>query len=220
MPGIVVHLLGSADLHDLAGVHNGHPVRTPCHHAQIVRNKDRGRPQLGLDFFQQIQDLCLDGHIQSGGGFVCQQDLGICCQSDSHHTSLPHTAGKVVGIQFIPLMGLLDAYQFHQFNDPIIHFLFGQFRLVDQNGFRNLLSDGDGGVQSRHRILENHREQLAPELAHIPVGVVCYVNTIGIDLAALDSGGLGQQLHNGLAEHTLSAAGFAYDRKHLTGIKV
>jgi len=131
MPGIIVHFLGGANLHDLACVHNGHSVSAPCHHTQIVGNKDCCRAQLGLNLFQKIQNLRLDGHIQGSGRFVGQQNLRVSCQSDSHDTSLPHTAGEIVGIQLIPLVRLLDAHQLHQLDDPVIDFLFRQLRLMN-----------------------------------------------------------------------------------------
>ena len=58
-----------------------------------------------------------------------------------------------------------------------------------------------------------------PMTAHILIGVVCNVHTVCNDLSTLDFGRFGQQLHNGLAEHTFSAAALAYNGKHLAGVQ-
>ena len=39
---------------------------------------DNGHAQLLLQVTDELQDLCLNGHVQSGGGLVGDQQLGRC----------------------------------------------------------------------------------------------------------------------------------------------
>ena len=100
-----------------------------------------------------------------------------------------------------------------------MYLLLGQLRLMDADGFRNLLSNGDGGIQRRHRVLKHIGEQLSPELSHILFRVFRNIYAVCPDLTCFDFGGFWQQLHDCLAEHTLSAAGFAHDGQHLAGMQ-
>ena len=63
MPGIVIDLLSSADLHDLSGIHNRNPVSSPGHNTQIMGHQNGGSTHLFLYLFQKIQNLCLNGHV-------------------------------------------------------------------------------------------------------------------------------------------------------------
>ena len=220
MTGIVVDFFGSTDLHDLTGIHDGHTVCGTGHHAQIVGNQNSRRSQLHLNLLQKIQDLRLNGHIQRRGGFIRQQDFGIGCQRNGHDASLAHTAGEIIGIQLVSFMGVLDTHQLHEADDPVVDFLLGQLGFVNQNCLCNLLSDGDGGVQGSHGILKHKGKQLATEFSHIPLRILCNVHAVGNDPAALDSCRFRQQVHDGFAKHTLSAAGFSHDGQHFAGIKL
>ena len=70
MTGVVKNFLRRSDLDDFPGVHHGHPVRHPGHHPQVMGNQNRCRAKGPLDFPQKVQNLRLDGDIQSGSGFV------------------------------------------------------------------------------------------------------------------------------------------------------
>ena len=70
MAGVVVDLIGGADLHDVTCVHDGHPVGDVGHHAQIVGDEDDGQVVLDLHLLEQLQDLGLNGHIQCGGRLI------------------------------------------------------------------------------------------------------------------------------------------------------
>ena len=219
VPGIVIDLLRRADLHDLSGVHDGDPVGAPGNHPQIVGNQNGCSAQLLLDIPQKVQNLGLNGHVQCGGGLVRQQDPGIRRQSDGHHRPLPHTAGKGTGQQGIPLLRAGNAHQLHQAQHPGGDLLPGKLRLVDADRLGDLRPDGDRGIQGSEGVLKDHGEELSPKLLHVPVRIPGNVHAVCHDPPAVYFRGLGQQLHDGAAEHGFSAARLSHDGQHLAGAK-
>ena len=103
-----------AVLHDLACVHNRNPIRHVGHDAQIVRDKDNGKMSLLLDLIDQLQNLGLNGHVQSRGRLVADQNIRICRQCDSNHDSLPHAAGKLKRILVEPGGRFRNAHLLHK----------------------------------------------------------------------------------------------------------
>ena len=90
--------LGSPILHDLSLPHHGHMVRKPAHDAQIVGNEDDRHAQPSLQIRQQFQDLCLDGHVERGGGFIGDDEPRIAGERERDHHALQLTARELVGV--------------------------------------------------------------------------------------------------------------------------
>jgi len=51
-------------LDNLSRIHNDYPICHFGYHPQIMRDKQDGEISLRLQFSQQFQNICLDGHIQ------------------------------------------------------------------------------------------------------------------------------------------------------------
>ena len=87
----------------------------------------------------------LDGDIEGGGGFIGDEEFGLAGQSHSDHGALLHSAGKLVGIVVRAEFGIADADEFKETSD------FGggarKFRLMEAEGFGDLESDGEDGVE-------------------------------------------------------------------------
>ena len=60
-------------LHDLAGIHDGHPVAHLGDDAQIMGHQDDAHTQLLLELVEQLHDLVLDGYVQRRGGLIRYQ---------------------------------------------------------------------------------------------------------------------------------------------------
>ena len=105
-----------------------------------------GHVQLLLQRAQQIQNLGLDGHVQSGGGLVRNQQLRIAGQGHGDHHPLAHTAGELVGVLVHPLARLGNANQFQQL-DGSFPGLLGIHPLVQHQRLFNLIADGEHRIQ-------------------------------------------------------------------------
>ena len=97
--GVIVDLVGGADLYDVAGGHHGHPVGNVGHDAQVVGDHDDGQVVLGPQLLEQLQNLSLNGHIQRRSGFVGEEDVRVQGQRDGKHAPLAHPPGKIVRLQ-------------------------------------------------------------------------------------------------------------------------
>lgn len=72
----------------------------------------------------------------------------------------------------------------------------------------DLAADGHGEIQGCHGVLEDHGEQLSPQLPHIPFTAVRDVGAIYKGGGAFNAGHGRQQLHHTFAQHDLPASGF------------
>ena len=226
MAGVVVDLIGGADLHDVTCVHDGHPVGDVGHHAQIVGDEDDGQVVLDLHLLEQLQDLGLNGHIQCGGGLVADQDLRVAGHRNGNDDTLAHTARKLVGILRKAHLGVSNAHIPQVFKGLFPGGLALEM-LVQLHGFHDLVADGLQGVQAGHGVLHDHGDLMAPDLQPVlllfQVGKADGLAVIGTVIinGARGDGAVGiQQAHEALGEHALAGAGFAHDGKDFAVVDV
>jgi hypothetical protein len=60
-------------LHDLARIHDRHPVGHLVDHAEVVRDEQHRGARLGGEFAQQLQDLRANGGVERGRRLVGDQ---------------------------------------------------------------------------------------------------------------------------------------------------
>ena len=111
-----------------------------------------------------VEDLRLDGHIEGGGRFVGDQNLGIARQRDGDHHALPHAPRELVRKVAQASGRFGDAHEIEQLRGPfagsgLVH------AEMDAQGLRQLVAHGEHGIQRRHRILEDEPH---PGTAHLP----------------------------------------------------
>jgi hypothetical protein len=75
-------------------------------------------------------------------------------------------------------------------------------------------------VQRRRRLLEDHRDPVAAQLAHVVAGKLQEVLAVEEDLARLHPAGLGHQAHDREAGHALAAAGLPDEAHDLAAVDV
>src|SRR5260370_38242254 len=68
---------GGRGLHDPANVHYRDPLADVLDDAEVVSDEEIGKPESFLKFEKEVQDLCLDRHVQGGDGFVRNDQTGI-----------------------------------------------------------------------------------------------------------------------------------------------
>ena len=210
---IVEDLIHGAALADAARVHHDDLVAHVGDDAQVVRNHDDGHAQLLLQVLHQFQNLRLNGHVQSRGGLVGNQDIRLARQSHGDHHALAHASGQLVRILLEALLRLVHAHELEHLHGAGVGLLMVAVG-VQQNGLAQLVADGVGGVEGGHRVLEDDGDALAAELAHLLFGKLHDVLTVKEDFAALDAAGLHQNAHDGIGRHALAAAGLAHDAQH------
>ena len=83
---------------------------------------------------------------------------------------------------------------------------------MDADGLRNLLADGDHRVQCSAGLLEDHADLGAADGLDLFIRAAHQILAVKQDLAAHhQSGGIGDQAHDGQRTHTFAGAGLTYD---------
>ena len=82
----------------------------------------------------------------------------------------------------------------------------------------DLIADGEHRVQAGHRLLEDHRDAVAADVAHLRRRQVEQVPAVEHDLPGGDAAGRRHQAHHGQRQHRLAAAGLADDAEGAAAI--
>ena len=214
MARLVEDLVGGAVLHDVAGVHDGDLFAHGSHDAQVVGDHDDAHAQLLAQLLHQLQDLRLDGHVQRGGGLVCDQQLGLTGQGDGDHHALAHTAGQLVGAVLQALFRLVDADQLQQLLGTCPGFLLALFG-VQADDLHDLVADGVHRVQAGHGVLEDDGDFVATDLAEVLLLHLLDLVAVEPHGAAHQLAGVGGQAHDRVSGNGLAGTGLAHDAQHV-----
>ena len=74
--GAIEQLVDVGPLDDATGIHDGHPVGKASHDTEVVGDHDDTGVGLTLSHPQQIENLRLDGHVESRRRLVCDDEIG------------------------------------------------------------------------------------------------------------------------------------------------
>ena len=118
-----------------------------------------------LDVLDQIQDLCLDRHVESRRRFVRDQEGGAAGQRHGDHDTLAHTAGQVVGILAQLAFCIRDSDALQQFEHLGLCVARAHVQMLEQC-FGELRADRQHGVEACHGLLKDHADLPAPDRAH------------------------------------------------------
>ena len=131
-----------------------------------MRDQQHGGAGAFAQFGNQVKDLRLHGHVQRSGGLIGNQHIGFAGQSHGDHDALAHTTGKLVWVFMHPTLGGRDAHRLQHLYGPR-QCSFAVQPLMQAHGFADLITHGVGGVERGHGLLEDHRDAVAPVLAHL-----------------------------------------------------
>ena len=92
------HIIPRPVFHNLSSVHNCHLVAHSCNDSKIVGNQNQGHFSAVLQIVHQRQNLRLNRHIQSRGGFVSNQQFRVTGKGDGNSDALSHSTGKLMRI--------------------------------------------------------------------------------------------------------------------------
>jgi hypothetical protein len=154
-----------AGFHQFAGVHDPHPVGHARHHAQVVGDQQHAHAAARLEIGQQIEHLGLDGHVEGRGGLVGDQQAGVARQGDGDHHPLLHATRQLEGVFGQAPPGVGNAHRIEQALGFVPGRLAMQAPVTDQH-FTDLVADGHHRIEAGGRLLEDHRQVLAADVAH------------------------------------------------------
>ena len=121
------------------------------------------------EILEQLQHFGLDRHVQGGGRFIGDDDVGIVGQRHGDADALALTAGEFMGVGGRAVAGVGDADAVHQVDGAGQGFRVGD-ALVTADRFGDLLADGHQRVQGAQRVLEDEGDAVAAKLLKLVQG--------------------------------------------------
>ena len=210
MQGMLVQIVAVGHLHQLAEVHDADAVREVLDHGQVVGDEQDGQAHFLLQVVQQVDDLGLNGHVQSRHRLVRDDQLGLGDDGAGDADTLALAAGELMGIAGGVFLGKAHLPQHGN------HAAADLLRVGDAADLQALahdLLDGHTGVQGFDGVLEDHGDVIGEILAQVLVHLAGDVPAVEIHLA----GGGVVQADDGTAGGGLAAAGFAHQAEGLSG---
>ena len=157
-------LRGRPVLHDPACVHHHHRVRGLGDDAEVVRDEDDADVELALDLLDQLEDLRLHRHVERGGRLVGDQDRRVVHERHRDHRALAHAARVLVRIVACARLRVRDPDVTEHLDGPLAGVVLAFVR-VREHRLCDLVADAVHRVQAGERILEDHRDVLAADVA-------------------------------------------------------
>ena len=77
---VTADILGSTGLNDVTQVHYGNTVGDVLNDGKVVGNEEIGHTLFPLKLLQKVDDLRLNGNVQSGNGLVANDQIRLYCQ--------------------------------------------------------------------------------------------------------------------------------------------
>ena len=163
--GVIEDVFERSELHDFAGVDDGHGVAGLSHYSKVMGDEQHGGTGGGFELPDEVQHLSLDGDVESGSWFVGDEQPRVAGEGHSDDDALLHAAGELVGI-FSGALGLdTDLFEY-------LPRLYGRLcpgtASVQAYELGDLLIHGQNGVQRAHGVLEYHRDVVPTDGAYKP----------------------------------------------------
>ena len=109
MARIGEHARGLSSLDDFSLTHDDHVVGDAPDDVEVMGDEQHRHAELGLQVFQQLQDLRLHGDVERGRRFVGDQKIGTVGERHGDHHPLALAAGELVRIGAGSLRRIGDA---------------------------------------------------------------------------------------------------------------
>jgi hypothetical protein len=205
---------GERALDDAAGVHHEHAMAGAGDDSQIMGNENDRETALVQKLAQELEDLRLDGDVESRGGLVGDQELGIAEEGHGDHDALAHAATELMGVtaEAGGSVGNVDALQ--ELERARSSGLVGEAE-VKNGALGQLFTDAEIGVQASHWILEDHGDAAAANMGELGLGQADELLAVEANAARSNAPVTRQEAEDAQAGGALAAAGFADDAQHL-----
>src|SRR5260370_1904038 len=187
-----VELVARRHLNHLAGVHHRDTMADVSYYGQIVTNKQVRQVELLPQVLQQIDDLCLDGHVERRDRFVEDQEPRLHRKGAGDADRLTLSAAELMRIARREIR--LERDPAEQLADPLP----SRLRSTNPQDHHRLLDD----VLNRHTWIERPDRVLKDHL-HLPADGSQLLSAQVREFLAIElhaAGGSPVQLQNGEAK--------------------
>ena len=133
----VQHLIGRAHLHQFSMLHHRHTIGDVGNHAEIMGDEQNTGIVAGLKLFDQLEDLCLGGDVESGGRLIGNQNFGIQSERHRDHRALALAARKLVRIAVDDMTWIREVNIVEQLDGPLAPLPSGSSRYDSETPHRS-----------------------------------------------------------------------------------
>ena len=162
-------LLGGGGLNDVTGVHNLHAVGHTGHHTHGVGDHHHTGTGFALEVAHQVQNLGLNGHVQSSCRLIGDEKLRVTRERHSDHHSLTHTTRELVRVLIHASFCIRNTNHLQQLDSACLG-LFLIHAHVEDERFADLAVDRQHRVQRGHWILEDHCDFVTADPSNLLIG--------------------------------------------------
>ena len=187
------------------GVENPHPGAHLGDHAEVVADEEHGRVELGLQTYNQIQYLRLDGRVESRRRLVEDEQCGIFGQRHRDHDALLHAARELMRKAPEHAVRVGDLHASEHLQRPVSGLL--SARIADGEDLRELPSDAERRIEGGAGVLVHHRDGVGTEAAQVALPELPDVAAIDEHRARANAAVAGQIAHRRQRRGRLSAPG-------------
>ncbi len=201
--GLLQHLAGRRLLHFLAVAQHHDAVGHLRHHGQVMGDVDRGRVELLDDVAHGGQHLDLGGHIERGGRFVEDDEVGPAGHGHGRHGALQLAARHLMriavadGVRLRQLQALVEIAR-------IGLRLFAGHDAVAHRRLDGLVDQLVGRIEGGGGTLRHIGDARAPQVALLVLAGLAQVDAVEHDGAAGDAAAGPGEAHGGQADGRLA----------------
>src|SRR5258706_4862338 len=176
---------------------------------EVVRDEEVGDLSLALEVVKQVEDLRLDGDVQSADGLVADDEIRGERERAGDADALALAAGKFVGVA--QGEGRIEAHALEEVGDHFLA-LAAAGNAMDLDGLTDDVADGHARVEAADGVLEDDLH-VAAELAELFAFVAEEI------LPAIGDGAAGarDEAEDGAANGGFAAAGFTDKAERFAG---
>src|SRR5579883_1121750 len=150
-------------LDDLPRIHDGDALRRLGDDAHIVGDENERHAALALQRQQQIEDLRLDRDVEGGRRLVGDEEARVAGDRHGDHDALVHAARELVREGSQPALRRRNPDLLQKLDRAPAPRRAAEALLVQPERLLELEADGEARVETRRRLLEDHRHVLAGE---------------------------------------------------------
>jgi hypothetical protein len=201
-------------LDDASCVHDDDVVRRLGDDAEVVGDDDDRAAELALEPVHQLENLRLRRHVERRRRLVGDQEVGVVDQCHRDHHALAHAARELMRVVVHAAFRLRNADRLEELERPTPR-LAGAHVAVELDRLDELAPDRVDRVQRRHRVLEDHRDVVSPDVSQALLRHRQEVLALEECLAARHGVAARVEAHDRQARDALPAARFAHDSERL-----
>jgi hypothetical protein len=201
--------LNGCRLDDPPRVHHGNPIGHFGYDSKIVGDQKDSHAELVAQAIQQIEDLCLHGHIEGGRRLVCNEDIRLKGYGHGDEDSLPHAPRELVRVVVDPPFRSRDPHGAEQL-DRTFSCCLGSKPTVHAKEFADLITDRQHWIQGRESVLKHKADPIPTHGAPLVFGKPEHVLAGQSEALSTDCHTrTAQKTHNRAGRHGLPGARLA-----------